>query len=267
MISGEWVRVVQSILTRGQILSWKADFLDSWQTLAAANLKPPRSPSAFWTFEKLSGEGKYAVEPCQQSLLLGLLAQTATAALGAWCAIPARGSVIMPLTKVFQGAQEDYSEFVSHLLEAAERTVGQEEPDNKIIKQLAYENSNSTCKAVLSGKDRDKDLNEMIRLCCDIDTFTHKVSQAVHLAVGVALQQTGSQKGCFKCGQSGILPSSALCCHLLPLLFSSPRVLVPGPHSLAPSAPPAGGSSIGPILVGPKRTSLEILCLPFRETA
>jgi hypothetical protein len=32
----------------------------------------------------------------------------------------------MPLTKVIEGALEDYSEFVSHLLEAAERTLGHE---------------------------------------------------------------------------------------------------------------------------------------------
>ena len=43
----------------------------------------------------------------------------------------------------------------------------------------------------------------MIHLCRDMDSFTHKMTQAVHLAVGTVLQQTGPQKGCFKCGQSG----------------------------------------------------------------
>ena len=80
----------------------------------------------------------------------------------------------MPLTKVIQGALEDYSECVSHLLEAAERTLGHEDADNKLIKQLAYENANLACKAILHGKIRNKDLNEIIRLCCDVETFTHR---------------------------------------------------------------------------------------------
>ena len=82
--------------------------------------------------------------------------------LSAWPAVPAKGSVITPLTKVIQGAQEVYSEFVSRLLEAAERTLGNEDSDNKLIKQLAYENANSACKAVLRSKIRDRDLKEII---------------------------------------------------------------------------------------------------------
>ena len=90
---------------------------------------------------------------------------------------------------------------MSCLLEAAERTLGHEESDNKLIKQLAYENANSSCKAVLRGKV--KDFNEMIHLCRDVDNFTHKVSQAVQLAIGAAFQHTNPQTGCFKCSQYG----------------------------------------------------------------
>jgi hypothetical protein len=102
---------------------------------------------------------------------------------------------------------------VSHLFEAAERTLGHEDADNKLVKQLAYENANSACKAILRSKIRDKDLNEMIHLCRDVDMFTHKMSQTINLtmgaalqpvmAIGTALQQAGPQKSCFKCGQPG----------------------------------------------------------------
>ena len=77
---------------------------------------------------------------------------------------------------------------MSHLFEAAERTLGHEDADNKLVKQLAYENANSACKAILRSKIRDKDLNEMIHLCRDVDMFTHKMSQTVNLAMGAALQ-------------------------------------------------------------------------------
>jgi hypothetical protein len=96
---------------------------------------------------------------------------------------------------------------------------------------LAYENANSACKAVLHGKIRDKDINEMICLFLDVDTFTHKMSQTFHLvmgaalqpvmAIGAALQQTGQQKGCFKCGQPG---------HFAPQCpLSSPFANIPQP--------------------------------------
>ena len=124
-----------------------------------------------------------------------------------------KGSVITPLTKIIQGVQEDYSEFVSRLLEATERTLGHEDADNKLIKQLAFENANSACKAVLHGKIRDKDLNEMIHLCHYVNMFTHNMSQRVNLAmdaalrpvmaIGAALQLAGPQKSCFNYGQPG----------------------------------------------------------------
>lgn len=89
---------------------------------------------------------------------------------------PVKGSIITPLTKVVQGSQEDYSDFVSHLLEVAEQTQEQESSDNRLIKQLAYENANAVCRATLWGKYRDKDLNQTIRLCCEVDPFSHKMS-------------------------------------------------------------------------------------------
>lgn len=101
---------------------------------------------------------------------------------------PVKGSIITPLTKVVQGSQEDYSDFVSHLLEVAEQTQEQESSDNRLIKQLAYENANVVFRATLWGKYRDKDLNQKIRLCREVDPFSRKMSQAVHLAVGEALQ-------------------------------------------------------------------------------
>ena len=51
---------------------------------------------------------------------------------------------------------------MSCLLEAAEQTLGHEDVENKLIKQLAYENANSACKAVLRSKIRDRDLKEII---------------------------------------------------------------------------------------------------------
>ena len=52
---------------------------------------------------------------------------------------------------------------MSHLFEAAERTLGHD-ADNKLIRQFAYANANLACNVVFHSKKSDKDLNEMIRL-------------------------------------------------------------------------------------------------------
>ncbi|XP_060232802.1 endogenous retrovirus group K member 6 Gag polyprotein-like [Meriones unguiculatus] len=175
----ELLTVVQSVLTRGQFLSWQADWYDRCRNLANNNLKNPDKASAKWTFNKLTGQEKYASEQVQRAFPVGLLAQAHGAALAAWRAIPVKGSVLSPLTKIIQGNNEDYSEFVGRFLEAAERSLGSdkiERKESKLLKQLAFENANSACKAALRGKYKDKNLPEMIRICSDVDTFTHKSS-------------------------------------------------------------------------------------------
>ena len=64
-----------------------------------------------------------------------------------------------------------------------ERTLGGEASNDRLVKQLAYENANASCRAVLRGKTGDKTLDEMLRMCRDVDPFTSKMSQAMHLAI------------------------------------------------------------------------------------
>lgn len=97
---GEWFRVAQAVLSHGQFLSWKADFLDRCQTLARRNQKDPRAVEAPWTFDKLTGQGKYVSKNRQLRLSVGLLVQVKEATLGAWRAIPSKGTLMMPLTRV-----------------------------------------------------------------------------------------------------------------------------------------------------------------------
>ena len=178
-------------MTREQFLSWKADFLDSCQSLTRQNQRDPKAPAAEWTLDKLSGQGKYVFEKRHLNFRTGLLSQVNEAALGAWWVVPSKSSMTTPLTKIIQGAQEPYNEFVGRLLETAEKVLGPEENNSKFIKQLAYENANSACKAVLPGQTKNKTLDDFVRLWGDVDTFTHRIlqslSQSVNLAMGSAL--------------------------------------------------------------------------------
>ncbi|RWS21175.1 endogenous retrovirus group K member 8 Gag polyprotein-like protein [Leptotrombidium deliense] len=184
---GEWTKVTQAVLSRGQFLSWKADFFDRCQALAQRNQRDPQAPEATWTMDKLTGQGHYLSETRQLRLPTGLLAQVKEAALGAWRMIPSKGALTVPLTRVIQGSQEPFSEFVARLQEVAERVLGPGEEDNSLLKQIAYENANSACRAALKGQLKNKSLHDMIRLCADVDTFSHKVAQGINLAIGAAL--------------------------------------------------------------------------------
>ena len=79
----------------------------------------------------------------------GVLVQTAQAALAAWRAIPATGAPTTPLTKIIQGSQESYAQFVARLQEATERILSSHENEGLLVRQLALENANSACKAAL----------------------------------------------------------------------------------------------------------------------
>ena len=55
LIPNEWNKVVQSVLTRGQYLTWKSEFVDRGENLAANNRKNPTSKTASWTADKICG--------------------------------------------------------------------------------------------------------------------------------------------------------------------------------------------------------------------
>jgi hypothetical protein len=102
----------------------KLIFLDRCQSLTRPNQRDPKAPAAEWTLDKLSGQGKYVFEKRQLNFPTGLLSQVNEAALGAWWAIPSKGSMTTPFTKIIQGAQEEpYNEFVGRLLETAEKAL------------------------------------------------------------------------------------------------------------------------------------------------
>ena len=84
MIPNEWNKVVQSVLTRGQYLTWKSEFVDRGENLAANNRKNPTSKTASWTADKICSKGNFAADIKQLGLSPGVLAQTAQADLGAY---------------------------------------------------------------------------------------------------------------------------------------------------------------------------------------
>ena len=104
LIPNEWNKVVQSVLTRGQYFTWKSEFVDRGENLAANYRKNPTSKTASWTADKIFGKGNFAADKKQLGLSPGVLAQTAQAALGAWRAVPAAGALTKPPNQDFTRA-------------------------------------------------------------------------------------------------------------------------------------------------------------------
>jgi hypothetical protein len=109
LIPNEWNKVVQSVLTRGQYLTWKSEFVDRGENMAANYRKNPTSKTASWTADKICGKGNFAADIKLLGLSPCILAQTAQVSLGAWRAVPAAGALTTPLTKIIQGPQESYA--------------------------------------------------------------------------------------------------------------------------------------------------------------
>ena len=77
-----------------------------------------------WTSDKICGKVPFASDKKQLGLSPGVLVQTAQAALAALRVVLATGALTIPLTKIIQGSQESYAQFVASLQEAIERILG-----------------------------------------------------------------------------------------------------------------------------------------------
>lgn len=76
--------------------------------------------------------------------------QTNQAAVKAWEALPNRGEVSGNLTKIIQGNNELFSEFVAHMMEAAERIFSDSEAAMPLIEQLVYEQCTKECRNAIT---------------------------------------------------------------------------------------------------------------------
>ena len=68
------------------------------------------------------------------------------------------------LSKIRQGPDEPYQDFVACLLEAISKMIGDEQAGMVLAKQLAYENANSACQAALRPYRKKGGLSDYVRI-------------------------------------------------------------------------------------------------------
>lgn len=101
------------------------------------------------TKDVLLGKGNYDSAQGQLYLEKEALIQATAYAVNAWRALPITTEKTTTLGEVKQRADEIYEDSVSRLILAVRRVITNEEAANILIKQLAFENANFTCQALL----------------------------------------------------------------------------------------------------------------------
>nr|XP_012633133.1 endogenous retrovirus group K member 5 Gag polyprotein-like [Microcebus murinus] len=211
----DWKNIAKACLSGGDNLLWKSEFHDQCHAIAGIN----RAQGIHVTFDMLAGEGEYRFLEQQLAFLPAAYAQTNAAAMRAWRKLPS-SQKSEDLSKIRQGPDEPYQDFVSRLLEATKRLVNDSDTEALLVKQLAFKNANSACQAAIRPFKKRGTLEDFIQLCADIGpSYMQGITLAAALqgkSVKQLLFQQQTKKGnskqpkvagppgsCYNCGQLG----------------------------------------------------------------
>ena len=162
----DWRTVAKACLSGGQYLLWRMKYEDLAKKQANANRK--HGPKHI-TQEMLSGTDDYESARDQKNLDKRTLEQVTACALGAWCSLPQGKESVSSLSNIKQKPEEPYEDFVSRLIEGIHRVIPSVEATEILTKQLAFENANLTCQAVLRPIQKSGNIGDYIKHCADVD--------------------------------------------------------------------------------------------------
>ncbi|XP_040091673.1 endogenous retrovirus group K member 7 Gag polyprotein-like [Oryx dammah] len=210
----DWKQIARACLLGGDYLLWKSEYIKQCGRIADVN----RQQGIQTSYEMLIGDGAYQATNAQLNFLPGAYAQISNAARQAWKKLPSSSTRTEDLSKIRQGPEEPYQDFVARLLDAIGKIMSDEHAGIILAKQLAFENANSACQAALRPYRKKGDLSDFIRICADIGpSYMQGIAMAAALQgksiKEVLFQQQARNKrgtqrvnnnsGCFVCGQPG----------------------------------------------------------------
>uniref|UniRef100_A0A673UKJ6 Gag-Pro-Pol polyprotein n=1 Tax=Suricata suricatta TaxID=37032 RepID=A0A673UKJ6_SURSU len=211
----DWFQVAKSCLPPGDYVRWRAEYEDRARDHLRRNRIKMREAGV--SGDMIMGHSGWEAASDQVRIPLEGLKAVGTIATEAWKALPSGFSSATSLTEVRQGAEEKYEDFVARLVSTAERLTTNKDISEMIVKQLAFENANSVCKALLRPIKQTGQLNDFIRQCADVGpAFVRGVAIAAALQGKTYAQyvQTygnkpkGKDPACFRCGQIGHFKSN-----------------------------------------------------------
>ncbi|XP_062965844.1 igE-binding protein-like [Cynocephalus volans] len=199
----DWQMIAKAALTSmGQFIEWKALWYEAAQTQARANATALTPEQQEWTFELLTGQGRYAAN--QSAYHWGAYAQISNAAIRAWKALSRKGGADSQLTKIIQGPQEPFSDFVARMTEAAGRIFGDPEQAAPLIEQLVFEQATQECRTAIAPR-KSKGLQDWLRICRELGGPLTNAGLAAAILSQRQLKPKPDKRACFKCGRVGHL--------------------------------------------------------------
>ena len=203
MTLADWQMTVKATLPNmGQYMEWKALWYDAAQNQARINAVAEDDNQRQWTFELLTGQGQYAAN--QTNYHWGAYAQISAAAIKAWKALTRKGEAGGYLTKIIQGPQEPFSDFVLRMTEAAGRVFGDPEQAMPLIEQLIYEQATQECRTAITPR-KNKGLQDWLRVCRELGGPLTNAGLAAAILQTQKRPSASKQRACFNCGKVGHL--------------------------------------------------------------
>ena len=198
----DWQTVVKAALpSMGKYMEWRALWHEAAQAQARANAAALTPEQRDWTFDLLTGQGAYSAD--QTNYHWGAYAQISSTAIRAWKALSRAGETTGQLTKIIQGPQESFSDFVARMTEAAERIFGESEQAAPLIEQLIYEQATKECRAAIAPR-KNKGLQDWLRVCRELGgPLTNAGLAAAILQSQNRSMSRNNQRTCFNCGKPG----------------------------------------------------------------
>ena len=161
----EWKTIARACLSGGHFILWKSEYDDLARMCALSNQE---GELQYITETMLLGQVDYPSLNEQMKLDKIAIRQVANCAFTAWRSLPDGNASGTALSNIKQKSEEPFEDFVSRLSEAVQRIISDSEAAKLLTKQLAFENANSTCQAILRPIRRSGTLIDYIKQCADV---------------------------------------------------------------------------------------------------
>ncbi|XP_073654842.1 endogenous retrovirus group K member 10 Gag polyprotein-like [Tursiops truncatus] len=194
-----WKSIARACLNGGDDLIWKSEFYER----AAEQAEKDASHNISVDYHMLVGEGPYISLQDQLTYPFVAYPQINHLALQAWRKLPSAHKT-EDLSKIRQGPDEPYADFVDRLLQVVGRLIVDGPTGTIVVKQLAFENANNACQAAIRLWRKRGTLEDYIRLCADIGPAYIQGAAVAAALTKVGLKNSQKKtKTCFECGKAG----------------------------------------------------------------
>lgn len=206
----DWTQLARACLSPGGFLMWQSMNTECCHDQADDNDEDGHPD---WNADMLLGRGPHQAD--QTQFPRQVYRQISACAQRAWRQTSNPGDQANHLTKIVQGPNEPFADFVARVLEAAGRIFPNEGDAQPLVKQIIFEQANKECKDIIR-QHRHKPLDSWLKYCRDAGGPLTNAGLAAMLATALNPTQ-GKGRGqsrkqarppissglCFRCHQPG----------------------------------------------------------------